>query len=650
MPETTVHTITRRAIPEVAVEGRPLGRHVNHDSRSLNYLVAPDGTVATARWNRVIPVLDQGQVGSCHDSDTDILTSTGWLPFADLTFHHKVATVNPVTREMAYEHPTRVVRMKYTGNMHTVSNMRHDFSVTPDHTMLVRKWDEGARTLKPNFEFVPMKDLDWYTGLMETVVFNGTTPHDGTYRIPGIPGYKRATQRDDLVVPMRSWLKFLGVYLAEGTILNNVGSKIQIAAVNIHEKVFVRQVLAELGVPPLELKDRFTFYSARIWRHLEALGLKGVYASEKFVPDFVFDLSAADIDAFLEGHREVDGSQGGGRWTHHTSSPRLSEDLQRLIFLAGGRIGVSVRAPRTSTMSDGRIVVGRSPEHGVRHLKGSRSWIERQKDVRFTYYDGLVYCAEVPSHHTLVTRRGGKVLISGNCTGNAATGALGTEPDYDSLKAQLEQGLQLNEAEALKLYSAAENIDGDGPYPPNDHGSSGLSVAKAAQNAGLISGYTHITSIAAAQTAIQAGPFIVGTDWYTSFDTPDSNGVVAIAKGATVRGGHEYECIGYDAKTDLWEMVNSWGTTFGVDGHFFYSTATFKALLANQGDATVLIPLSAPAPTPTPPPAPTPPATVTVVVDDAALVAHIQALAARQGLSPHDYLAKRLEGLWHLSG
>jgi hypothetical protein len=238
----------------------------------------------------------------------------------------------------------------------------------------------------------------------------------------------------------------------------------------------------------------------------------------------------------------------------------------------------------------------------------------------------------------------------GSCTGNAATGALGTEPDYDSLKAQLEQGLQLNEAEALKLYSAAENIDGDGPYPPNDHGSSGLSVAKAAQNAGLISGYTHITSIAAAQTAIQAGPFIVGTDWYTSFDTPDNNGVVAIAKGATVRGGHEYECIGYDAKSDLWEMVNSWGTTFGVDGHFFYSTPTFKALLANQGDATVLIPLSAPAPTPTPPPAPTPPATATVVVDDAALVAHIQALAARQGLSPHDYLAKRLEGLWHLSG
>jgi hypothetical protein len=614
MADSSVHTITARHIPETSVDGKPLGRHVRHDSRSLSYLVESDGTVATARWNRVIPVLDQGQVGSCHDVDTDILTSTGWLPIADLTLADRVATVDPITRELTYEHPTRVVRLPYRGDLHTVSNQRHDFAVTPDHVMLVRRWDERARTLSPDFEFVSIKDLGWYAGLMETVVFNGTVAHDGTYRIPGIAGYKRASQREDLVVPMRSWLNFLGIYLAEGTVLNSDGYKIQLAAVKVREKVFIKRVMSELGITPLELSDRFTFYTARIWRHLEALGLKGVYAAEKFVPDFVFELPAADIAALLEGHREGDGSLQMGRWTHHTSSPRLSDDLQRLIFLAGGKVGDS---------------------------------IERKRCVRLVPYEGMVYCAEVPTHHTLVTRRNGKILVSGNCTGNAATGALGTDPDYASLTSQISGGLKLNEAEALKLYSAAETIDGDGPYPPQDHGSSGLSVAKAAKNAGFISGYTHITSIAAAQTAIQTGPFIVGSDWYTSFDSPDSNGLVDIAKGATVRGGHEYECIGYDAADDLWEMVNSWGTSFGVEGHFFYSTATFRALLASQGDATVLIALAAPAPTPTPPP---PPAAAAVVVDDEALIAHIDQLAAKSDLSPHDYLAKRLRELWTISG
>lgn len=195
-----------------------------------------------------------------------------------------------------------------------------------------------------------------------------------------------------------------------------------------------------------------------------------------------------------------------------------------------------------------------------------------------------------------------------SCTGNACAGALGTDPDHADLIAELTPPPTLDEAEAQSLYSAAEVIDGDGPFPPQDNGSSGLSVAKAAKAAGLCSGYLHATSIAQAHTAIQAGPIMVGTNWYTSFDTPDANGLVVIAPGATVRGGHEYEGLGYDVATDLWEWVNSWGENFGIGGHFFMSTATLTRLLSEQGDVTSLVPLKAPAPVPTPVPpvAPTP--------------------------------------------
>jgi hypothetical protein len=194
----------------------------------------------------------------------------------------------------------------------------------------------------------------------------------------------------------------------------------------------------------------------------------------------------------------------------------------------------------------------------------------------------------------------------GSCTGNACTGILGTDPDFTDLAAKLAAGLVLDETEALRLYSAAEVIDGDGPYPPNDNGSSGLSVAQAAKAAGLCSGYLHATSVAQAHGALQTGPVMIGSNWWTSFDTPDPNGLVAIAPGATVRGGHEYECIGYNAASDLWELVNSWGTSFGLAGHFFFSTATLTQLLAESGDVTSLVPLSQPVPVPTPPPTPAP--------------------------------------------
>jgi hypothetical protein len=199
----------------------------------------------------------------------------------------------------------------------------------------------------------------------------------------------------------------------------------------------------------------------------------------------------------------------------------------------------------------------------------------------------------------------------GSCTGNAAVGVLGTEPFYDTLT-PTEQG-SLDENEAIKVYSLATQLDNfGGTYPPTDSGSSGLGAAQAAKQLGLISGYLHITSLAAAHTAIASGPFITGVNWYEGFDTPDANGVVTIS--GQVRGGHEFEVIGYDAAAGMWEAVNSWGTSYGLNGRMRFSDADFARLLSEQGDATVLVPLTQPAPIPTPvPPTPVPTPTPTPV-------------------------------------
>jgi hypothetical protein len=191
----------------------------------------------------------------------------------------------------------------------------------------------------------------------------------------------------------------------------------------------------------------------------------------------------------------------------------------------------------------------------------------------------------------------------GACTGNAETGALGTDPLFGTLTSA--QQAKLNEALALALYSAAEVIDGDGPFPPNDNGSSGISVCKAAKNAGLISGYTHCLSLASVLDAISSGqPVIIGSNWYDSMDRPASSGLVTISPGAQVRGGHEYLARGIDTTRKLVFLDNSWGTSYGAKGSFSYSWDTLQRLLSEQGDGTVSVPLSQPSPQPTPPPAP----------------------------------------------
>lgn len=192
----------------------------------------------------------------------------------------------------------------------------------------------------------------------------------------------------------------------------------------------------------------------------------------------------------------------------------------------------------------------------------------------------------------------------GSCTGNAMTGALGTGLLYAALPA----GITLDEAEALKLYCAAENIDGDGPYPPNDNGSTGPSVARAAQDGGLISGFTHYADLDSALQALMDGPVILGVNWYSSFDIPAADGTVSITADAYVRGGHEVVARIIDATAQVIGLDNSWGTSYGIEGSFRMSFATLERLLSENGDCTAPEPLTVPAP-----PAPAPPAPVAPV-------------------------------------
>jgi hypothetical protein len=163
----------------------------------------------------------------------------------------------------------------------------------------------------------------------------------------------------------------------------------------------------------------------------------------------------------------------------------------------------------------------------------------------------------------------------------------------------------LDGALALRVYSEAESIDGDGPYPPNDNGSSGLSVCQAGKADGFLSGYTHCFSLSDTLAALMAGPVLLGINWYSSFDEPD-NGLVAIKPGAWVRGGHEVLCRGVDVGSMTVLCDNSWGTGWGNAGSFSMSFDTLTRLLSEDGDATVPIPALLPAPVPVPAPAPDP--------------------------------------------
>lgn len=182
----------------------------------------------------------------------------------------------------------------------------------------------------------------------------------------------------------------------------------------------------------------------------------------------------------------------------------------------------------------------------------------------------------------------------GSCTGNAGVGNINTSPFIQATNPIFSP----DEAGALKLYNAAQTIDGNGTYPPVDNGSSGLSIAKALKNAGVVSGYQHTFTLNDALKALMQYPIITGTNWYEDMFSPDADGRVH-PTGKLV-GGHEYEAFKVDAdKGHIW-FCNSWGTSWGVNGTFYMTWADYASLLSKSGDATVLFPVTIAPPTPSP--------------------------------------------------
>lgn len=171
----------------------------------------------------------------------------------------------------------------------------------------------------------------------------------------------------------------------------------------------------------------------------------------------------------------------------------------------------------------------------------------------------------------------------GSCTGNAMAGLLMTEPVHTPTIGTL------RELDAVDLYEWATHHDGiAGAYPPQDTGSSGLAVTKAAKARGWIASYRHAFGLAHALEALTLRPVIAGIAWYDSFDSPGPGGLVAISPRAQVRGGHEIEVVGVDTDTKQIRCWNSWGASWGDGGAFSMGWETLDQLLHAQGDITTV--------------------------------------------------------------
>lgn len=363
---------------------------------------------------KMIPALDQGSKGFCHDAATEVLTERGWVAWPDYNWSDPIGTVNPSTHAMEFQAPFQKHVYEYDGELVHSTNGRIDFGVTPDHRMLVRKWDERRRTLSDRYTFQRAGEIGWYAGMM-------AAPRGwmGTELVEvEVPGDRRYDGDD--------FMAMLGLVVSDGYAGGSEKTRNLVSFASFREGT--RPVISSLAAR-LRFREapsrtgvwnRWSAGALASWLRANAYSDGDTGSRAKRVPEIVKCASVRQIKIFLSyfDDRSRDSSQ------FYSTSRRLIDDLQELHLRIGKRSSIRKVAAKDVPYAGNASGVIRSGEGYVLTVAESDHLsLERKRHIERDHYKGLVYCAAVPNG-TLVTRRNGSVLLSGNCWAHSTTMAI----------------------------------------------------------------------------------------------------------------------------------------------------------------------------------------------------------------------------------
>ncbi len=355
---------------------------------------------------------------TCYDTETEILTRRGWKRYDEVNVGDETLAISPVSREIDWRTITGKVVKDYDGEMIRFSARERahtalDALVTPDHNMLI-EYSGSLRFTKAGS--VPIHQ----TKVIRSGWFNGTS-----LKSVMIPEYVETHHlgrhhtsmlivHPQIEVPAEAFMKFLGLYLAEGSCGEHIISIAQSPEGSKRDEI--TEILSSTGLKYTEQKNgAYQFSSRQLCAFLEQLGLKHSKASTKFIPQRFKDLEPRLLEDLLYGYRLGDGNKHHrtGQVSFGTTSRLLADDVQELLFKCGKVANMRTQKQKGTksiggyTRNEDLIVIS------VRGLK--QDYYLDKRVISRQHYVGKVWDVEVEGWHTMLVRRHGKPFFSGNC-------------------------------------------------------------------------------------------------------------------------------------------------------------------------------------------------------------------------------------------
>ena len=343
------------------------------------------------------PSVDNGNLSSCYDGETEILTPDGWVRFDNLREGMPVAQVATDTIEMSFAQPQRHIQYHYTGPMYHWVSKSADVLVMPHHRMVyLSEW-----------MFQYHRGLAWQTTPASVLPQRFYLPQAVQWRADDILELAFAGR----VVSGDDFARFMGAWIAEGC--TRVGPHdvvISQDAGEVEERFWMllqRLPFHFRRVPQVNRPPHVQFKSSdrSLYEALRCFGKSG----DKYVPQEIKRMSSRQIQLFLDWYTMGDGNHSSRnqlRILYVSKSPRLIDDIQELLLRVGKTGAVQ------SYENCSRLEV-RTHNQGER--KGYKWYgMLEPEHFRVEPFNDEVFGVAVPAG-ALMLRRKRRTFVAGSC-------------------------------------------------------------------------------------------------------------------------------------------------------------------------------------------------------------------------------------------
>lgn len=360
-----------------------------------------------------------GELTGCYDDQTEVLTNNGWKLFKDVLPDDEICTLSSES-EIEYHKPIQSFIYDYDGELIHFKSLKSDLMVTPNHRMLYADKHNhkhgfvNAEDYSITKHPIPNKGT-WCGGKYSASIFE--LPAIKSEWKSGNYGSNQIKKWDAIAIDMITWVKFLGLWLSEGSVdnINNAtthGYRVTISQTKEYNLKYIEEILNSMPFKWVYDGKDFIICNKQLWTYMKQFGKQ----KDRYVPTYVKDLGADYIAAFLDALWLGDGSvhKTSGQSVYYTTSKQLADDVQELLVKAGYQASMHQRKPRISKIGD-RTVNSSMICYEVSVRFSAYTYLNDKISKRVPYR-GKVYCLEVPNN-TMMVRRNGYTLWCGNSVG-----------------------------------------------------------------------------------------------------------------------------------------------------------------------------------------------------------------------------------------